>query len=115
MPHSSPTLKHAGSVLPVRQDAACGGIGGPASLCTTLPPAQASLDESECWQFASAICEDCCGASELDHFHSLFQSDGIPYTVQHLPIVPLVDRDSDDGDSWYASALTPAQRNRALR
>jgi hypothetical protein len=108
-------LSHAGSVLPVRQDAACGGIGGPASLCTTLPPAQPSLDESESWHFVSAVCEDSCGPNELDHFHSLFQSDGIPYTVQHFPIVPLADRDLDDADSWYASALTPSQRNPSLR
>lgn len=116
MSHPSPTLPHAGSVLPVRQDAACGGIGGPApSLCTLLPPAPPTLDEVECWHFISPLYEDTCAAHELQQFHTLFQSDGIPYTVQHFPIVPATDRDPDDFDYTTHPALTASQRNPSLR
>jgi hypothetical protein len=111
MQHLSPTLPHAGSVLPVRLDAACGGIGGPASLCTTLPPAEPSFDEQEHWHFLSADLDDYCCLAELQQFHALFQVAGKPYTVQHLPIVPLADRDIDD-DCWDTHpSLTAAQRN----
>ena len=111
MPHPSPTLPHAGSVLPVRLDAACGGIGGPASLCTTLPPAEPSFDEQEHWHFLSADLDDYCCLAELQQFHALFQVAGKPYTVQHLPIVPFADRDIDD-DCWDTHpSLTAAQRN----
>jgi len=73
------------------------------------------MDEQEHWHFLSPDFEDTCGPTELHDFHVMFQLSGKPYTVQHFPIVPLSDRDSDDGDSWYASALTPSQRNPRLR
>jgi hypothetical protein len=105
------TITPAGSVLPVRLDAACGGIGGPASLCNTLPPAEPSLDEQEHWHFQSAVLDDYCCEAELQDFHAMFQLSGIPYTVQHLPIVPFADRNDDD-DSWDTHpSLTAAQRN----
>jgi len=111
MTTASPNLHTAGSVLPVRLDAVCGGIGGPALLCTTLPPADPTLDEEPCWHFVSADCDDYAAEHELAQFHVIFLSAGIPYTVQHLPIVPAADRDLDDGDWLTHSSLTAAQRN----
>jgi len=108
---SNANLHSAGSVLPVRLGAACGGIGGPALLCTTLPPADPTLDEEPCWHFVSKLFDDYASEAELSQFHAFFQAAGIPYTVQHLPIVPAADRDLDDGDWLTHPTLTAAQRN----
>lgn len=110
MTTSSPNLHTAGSVLPVRQDAACGGIGGPApSLCTILPPADPTLDEEPCWHFVSADFQEYVADHELAAFHTIFQAAGTPYTVQHQPIQPL---EPDDHLDWYNHpALTADQRN----
>ena len=113
MTTSSPSLHTAGSALPVRPGAACGGIGGPASLCTILPPAEPTLDEEPCYHFVSADFQECVPAHELDLFHSIFQAALVPYTVQYLPIVPLADRDNDDDycDWRTHPSLTADQRN----
>jgi hypothetical protein len=102
-------------VLPARLDAACGGIGGPALLCTFLPPAPQSIDEQEHWHFVSADIDDYCSLAELQEFHAIFQVGGKPYTVQHFPIVPPEDRDYDDCDWFSHPSLTAADRNPSLR
>lgn len=112
MTTSTPNLHTVGSALPVRTGAACGGIGGPTSLCTILPPAEPTLDESPCWHFLSDLIDDYAAEHELDHFHALSQAAGLPYTVQHLPVVPESERDYDDEDDWLTHpSLTAAQRN----
>lgn len=112
MTTATPSLHTVGSALPVRPGAACGGIGGPTPLCTLLPPAEPTLDETDCWHFVSADCDDYAAEHELPDFHTVFQAAGLPYTVQHLPVVPVADRDYDDSNDWLTHpSLTAAQRN----
>lgn len=80
------------------------------SLCTHLPDLPPA-GEVERFFFTNSTRTDWGYDYDLDELHTAFQSEGLPYTVQLRPALPL---DNGPDLSWEDSCLTAAERNPSL-
>jgi hypothetical protein len=81
-------------------------------LCTELAAAHPRANRSgrEFWVFQSDWGDDYAESEELPTIRSIYEADGIPFTIQHFPAAPVADELPDE--TWGSHpSLTAEARN----